>query len=102
MYAREYLVAERTLLGAVDSFLKATVHVRPQLVSCFEQISDAWIDAWLEQGGENLVEAVDGAWLQRYLEQLGDDERVEAKRFFAAFYAWAVRENLVDTSPSLR
>jgi hypothetical protein len=66
MYAREYLVAERTLLGAVDSFLKSAVHVRPHLVNRFETISEVWIDAWLEAGGENMLEAIDGAWLQHY------------------------------------
>jgi hypothetical protein len=98
MYARDYLVAERTLLGSVDSFLKSTVHVRPQLASRFEEIADAWIDAWLEEGGENSLEAVDATWLERYLAQLGEG-RMEAERFFRAFYAWAVRENLVDASP---
>lgn len=98
MYARDYLVAERTLMGAVDSFLKSTVHVRPQLVSRFETISEAWIDAWLEDGGENMLEAVDGPWLQAYLAQLGAG-RAEAERFFQSFYTWAIKENLVDASP---
>jgi hypothetical protein len=98
MYARDYLVAERTLLGAVDSFLKSTVHVRPQLVGRFEAISEAWIDAWLEAGGENNLEAVDREWLQHYLAQI-TEEREETERFFQNFYAWAVRENLIDASP---
>lgn len=98
MYARDYLVAERTLLGAVDSFLKSTVHVRPQFAGRFETISEAWIDAWLEAGGENRLEAVDGVWLQQYLTQITED-REDAERFFQTFYAWAVRENLIDASP---
>jgi hypothetical protein len=98
MYAREYLVAERTLLGAVDSFLKATVHVRPQVVSRFEAISETWIDAWLEAGGENRIEAMDRSWLENYLAELGEG-RVEAERFLQSFYAWAVKENLIDASP---
>src|SRR5688572_10209212 len=98
MYARDYLVAERTLMGAVDSFLKSTVHVRPQLVSRFEAIADNWIDAWLEDGGENMLEAVDGPWLRAYLARLGEG-RAEAERFCQSFYAWAVKENLIDASP---
>ena len=98
VYAREFLVAERTLLGAVDSFLKSTVHVRPQLVARFEAVSDAWIDAWLESGGENMLEAVNGEWLQNYLAQL-EESRDDAVRFFQLFFAWAVRENLIDASP---
>ena len=98
MYARDYLVAERTLLGAVDSFLKSAVHVRPQFVSRFEAISEAWSDAWLEAGGENMLEAVDRAWLQHYLAQSGEG-RGEAERFFQIFYAWAMREKLIDASP---
>lgn len=99
MYAREFLVAERTLLGAVDSFLMSVVHVRPHVVSRYEQVSDAWMDAWMEQGGENALEAVDGVWLASYLGTLDDQAREEAERFFQSFYAWAVRENLVDASP---
>ena len=98
MYAREYLVTERTLMGAVDSFLKSAVHVRPQLVSRFEEISEAWIDAWLEAGGENMLEAIDRTWLQQYLDQ-ASDSREEVNRFFQTFYVWAVKENLIDASP---
>jgi hypothetical protein len=98
MYPRDYLVAERTLLGAVDSFLRSTVHTRPHLVNRFEDISEAWIDTWLEAGGENSLEAVDRTWLQNYLVQIGD-KREETERFFQAFYTWAVRENLIDASP---
>jgi hypothetical protein len=98
MYAREYLVTERTLLGAVDSFLKSVVHVRPQLVNRFEEISEAWIDSWLEAGGANWLEAVDGKWLQSYLEQRGD-ARGEVEHFLRTFYAWAVKENLLDAAP---
>src|SRR5262245_54086214 len=98
IYSREYLVAERTLLGAVDSFLKSLVHVRPHLVGRFERISEGWIDAWLEDGGENMLEAVDGAWLQAYLAQMGE-ERADAERFFQIFYGWAIKENLIDASP---
>lgn len=99
MYAREYLVAERTLLGAVDSFLKSTVHVRPQLIGRFETISEMWIDAWLEEGGENRLDAVDSVWMSAYLARLDEDERDAVLRFFTVFYTWAVRENLVDVSP---
>jgi hypothetical protein len=99
MYPRDYLVSERTLMGSVDSFLKSLVHTRPQLVARFEKISDAWIDAWLEAGGENMLEAVTGEWLQSYLDQCGEG-RGEAERFFQIFYAWAVRENLIDDYPS--
>ncbi len=98
MYAREYLASERTLMGAVDSFLRSVVHVRPQLVRRFEEISDNWMDSWFEAGGENMLEAVDGKWLQHYVEQSGD-AREEVERFFALFYAWAVKENLVDAAP---
>jgi hypothetical protein len=102
MLPREYLVAERTLMGAVDSFLKSIVHVRPQLVKRFEKISGAWIEVWLEEGGENMLEAVYPAWLANYLAQLeaqSSEERVEAERFFQIFYTWAVQEKLIDASP---
>ena len=98
MYARDYLVTECTLMGAVDSFLKSVVHVRPQLVNGFEEIAEAWIDSWFEAGGANTLEAIDRRWLQHYVEQRGN-AREEVERFLHTFYAWAVKENLVDASP---
>ena len=65
MYARDYLVAERTLLGAVDSFLKSAVHVRPAVYRPFRGDFRSVDRSWLEAGGENMLEAVDRAWLQK-------------------------------------
>ena len=99
MYSREYLVAERTLMGAVDSFLKSAVHVRPYLVNSFEEAADGWMNAWFAEDGANVLETVTGAWINRYLAALSVAERVPVQRFLHAFYSWAVQENLVDASP---
>jgi hypothetical protein len=82
----------------MDSFLKYLVHMRPHLVGRFEEFSEAWIDAWLEAGGANTLDAMDPIWLDAYLEGLADG-RGEAEQFFQIFYAWAIRENLLDASP---
>jgi hypothetical protein len=98
MTPRDYLVHERTLAGAVDSFLKGLVHVRPNLVSRYEKMAEAWMDAWFDAGGANAVEAVDAAWIADYLVKAGPD-REQAERFLDTFYQWAERENLMDAGP---
>jgi hypothetical protein len=86
-------------MGAVDSFLKSVVHVRPYVVNSFEEAADGWMNAWFAEGGANVLEAVDGAWTNRYLASLSAAERVPVQRFLHAFFRWAVQENLVDAHP---
>ncbi len=95
MYPRSYLVHERTLAGAVDSFLKGLVHVRPNLVGRFEPIADDWTEAWFAEGGANALGAVEADWIARYLETC-EAERSKVEHFLRLFYQWAVHENLVD------
>jgi hypothetical protein len=95
MVLGDYRVHERTLAGAVDSFLKGLVHVRPNLVSRYEALAEAWMEAWFAAGGANALDAVDAAWLACYLDSRGA-ERAQVEQFLRTFYQWAVRENLVD------
>jgi hypothetical protein len=98
MAARDYLVHQRTLAGAIDSFLKSLVHVRPNLAGQYEKVAEAWMDAWFAAGGVNMLEAVDAAWTADYLEKAGPG-REQVERFLHTFYQWAAREKLVDASP---
>lgn len=96
---RDFLFAERTLAGAVDSFLHSVVHVRPNLMNRFEEAAANWMDAWFAAGGANQLEAVDGAWTRRYVAALDAASRASTERFLHTFYLWAIDENLVDSSP---
>src|SRR5690606_25397157 len=67
-----HLVHDQTLLGAVDSFLKELVHVRPYRLSQYEAALAALVDAWFAHAGRNQLVAVDESWLQQYLATTAD------------------------------
>ena len=88
-------VHEKTLLGAIDSYMSALVHVRPYLAHGHRQVLEALAEQWLDEEGANAVSAIPKAWLDGYIGKHA--ERVPAIR---DFYAWAGRENLLDDSQS--
>ena len=91
----DYRVHERTLLGAIDSFLKALVRLRPQQAAAYGDVLEDFATCWLERGGLNQVESVERDWLTLYLETSSD--RIAAAAALGDFYEWVGREGL---SPS--
>ena len=94
------LVHERTLMGAVDSFLGQLVHVRPHLAGAYRDHLETMVEQWLTAGYANQLEAVTGDWLQHYLRsaaQAEPDQRPD--RAVRDFYQWAVRQQLLEHSP---
>ncbi|CAN5584455.1 hypothetical protein BH10CHL1_BH10CHL1_05120 [soil metagenome] len=90
------LVHERTLVGAVDSFLGQLVHVRPHLAGAYRQHLEVMAEHWLATGQPNLLEMVPPSWLKKYLQVPHYEHHQSALR---DFYVWAVRENLLERSP---
>ena len=90
------LVHERTLVGAVDSFLGQLVHVRPHLAGAYRQHLEVMAEHWLATGQPNLLEMLSPRWLKQYLQVPQYEDHLYALR---DFYAWAVREGLLERSP---
>jgi len=86
-------VHERTLLGAIDSYMSALVHVRPYLAHGYRQVLADLAERWLDEAGANSVTAVamDQTWLSRYV--AGNVGRGAALK---DFLAWAGREGLLE------
>jgi hypothetical protein len=93
----EVLYHERTLLGAVDSYLKSLVHVRPHLVKRFEGLLEEMAERWLAGEQANLLDAVDGVWLHDHLRQTND--RRLAAQVIGDFYRWARKTGLSQHDP---
>jgi site-specific recombinase XerD len=93
----DLIVHERMLLGAIDSFLSHTVHVRPFLAKRYRHALEEMAAQWIDSGGVNEIEAPTPEWVARYVSQARD--RAGVKRAIRDFYAWAVREGLTDRSP---
>lgn len=92
MSLESLIVHDRTLLGALDSFLKAVVHVRPQVVARYEDALATMTEQWLAQGGDNLVARLDPAWLDQYL-QATDDPMLRPA--LQDFFRWNVQNDLL-------
>lgn len=93
----EYLVHERTLLGAVDSYLKRLVRVRPQVAGAQKAYLEALADSALEQGLPNNVEVLTTEWLESYLASVDDRAGVEAT--VRDFCRWLSYEGLIAEPP---
>jgi len=87
------LVHESTLVGAVDSFLKELVHVRPFLLQRYAAVLEGMTDHWLDENGVNEVDAPDAAWIANYVAESAD-QRV-ALTALQEFYRWAAQGNLI-------
>jgi len=85
-------VHERTLLGAIDSYLSSLVHTRPFLAADQREALGRFAEWWLnEQGGANDV-AASHANVRDYLmriEHAGPDMAA-----LKSFFDWAREEGL--------
>jgi hypothetical protein len=91
----EYLVHERTLLGAIDSYLSSLVHTRPFLAADQRGALEHFADWWLnEQGGANDVSVVGAAEVRGYLTRI--EHGGAAMTALKSFFDWARKEGLVE------
>lgn len=93
----EVLPHENTLLGAIDTYLKSLVHVRPHLAKRFEWHLEEMAEHWLEEGGANTVAAIEQVWLKHYLRRATD--RKVAEQVIRDFYRWARNNSLTEHDP---
>lgn len=91
------LVHERTLIGAVDSYLKELVHVRPFLLQRYAAVLEGMSECWLDAMDVNDLNALDTAWLTSYIAAATD--RQVATAALQDFYRWAIQGNLVAQNP---
>ncbi len=93
MISSEHLVHERTLLGAIDSYLSELVHTRPFLAADQRETLEIFADWWLnEQSGANDIGAIGSTHLrdfQPHIEHSG-----VAMIALRMFFDWAKREGL--------
>ena len=97
MHMTAELVHERTLIGAVDSYLKELVHVRPFLVQRYTDILEGMSERWLAQTGNNELNALDNAWLTDYIGAAADQQLTLTA--LQDFYRWAIQGNLITHNP---
>jgi hypothetical protein len=92
------LLHERTLLGAVDSYLKGLVHNRPFLANRYSVALESLSERWLAAGGANALAALDANWVQAHLEIEPQSETAQAA--VQDFFRWAVSEQLIPQAPT--
>ena len=97
MHMTAELVHEQTLIGAVDSYLKELVHVRPFLVQRYADVLEGMSERWLAQTGSNELNALDKAWLTDYITAATDQQLTLTA--LQDFYRWAIQGNLVTQNP---
>lgn len=93
----EYIVHERYLLGAVDSFMGAVVHVRPHRAGTLREHLEHMAETFIQAGHANQIEELNAAWLNSYLGQVDDRAAVEAS--LREFFRWALQQGLITASP---
>jgi len=93
MIPLDYIVHERTLLGAIDSYLGGLVHVRPHLAGAYREQLEALADAALAAGLPNAVEAPGPAWLRGFVAASADPD--QARAALGDFYRWAEEQGFV-------
>ena len=87
------LAHERTLGGAVDSYVKQLVRVRPQLARAYADQLEAFLAVWQASLQPNDVTAVTTRGLLAFLAQ--SDDPVQARAALADFFRWAVAQELI-------
>jgi len=91
------LTHERTLGGAVDSYLKELVHVRPFLLQRYADILEGLSERWLDEIGINELETINAAWIATYIAQANDQQL--ARTALHDFYRWALQKELIAENP---
>jgi site-specific recombinase XerD len=97
MWTQDAIVHDRMLLGAIDSYLKELVHVRPYLLGPYQEVLAGFAEQWLAAGGQNQLEAIDDRWVRAYYADLFS--RAAGAAALRDFYRWAVRNRLLDADP---
>lgn len=91
------LVHEGTLVGAVDSYLKELVHIRPFLVQRYSELLEEMVERWLDERGANELSALDAQWLTTYIAETVEPGM--ALNILQAFYRWAIQRSLIVANP---
>ena len=91
------LVHESTLVGAIDSYLKELVHVRPFLLQRYATVLEGMTERWLEEIGINQLAALDQKWLGQFIAVSAN--RGLAMNALQDFYRWAVQRHLITENP---
>lgn len=89
---------ERTLLGAIDSYLGALVRVQPQLAARHGAVLEDLAERWIEGGQANEIDAVTASWVRAFLASVEDRELAGAA--VQQFFAWAGAQQLIDSNPA--
>ena len=97
MWIQDAIVHDRMLLGAIDSYLKELVHVRPYLLGVHEAVLSTFADQWLATGGQNQLDAIDTSWVRTYHTTLF--VQGAGATALRDFYRWAHRTGLIATNP---
>ena len=93
----DFVVHERTLLGALDSFLGTIVRTRPQLAAAYGQHLEDFADRWLASDYPNEIDSVAPHWISAYLASSLD--RTTAEAAIRSFFSWALGQKLVSEHP---
>ena len=96
MISPEHVVHERTLLGAIDSYLSQLVHTRPQLASDHREALEHFAEVWLhEHSGENDVTAAttDRVFMKSYLARV--EHAGPTMLALKSFVDWGRKEGLI-------
>lgn len=93
---KDLIVHERTLLGALDSFLGTLVRTRPQLAADYSEHLEDFADRWINSY-PNQIDAVAPHWISAYLASSLDRPTAEAA--IQAFFSWALQQDLVSDHP---
>jgi hypothetical protein len=97
MYPWEYLTHQRTLLGAVDTYVSDLVHTRPHLAAAHRARLEDFAEWWLEeQGGANDIRAISAAQVRDYLTRI--EPSGASATAVRSFFDWARAEHLIDAS----
>jgi len=91
------LAHERTLLGAVESFLGELVHVRPWLAEEYRDACEEMVQWWMESDGGNEIGAVTSEWVQAWLADQAMSPASPAA--LQDLFAWAVARGLIESNP---
>ena len=97
MLSQTELPHQSTLVGAVDSYLKELVHVRPFLMQRYTDVLECMVECWLEEIGINQVAMLDPKWLNEFVAVSTD--RGIAMNALQDFYRWALQHQLVVENP---
>ena len=86
------LIHERTLLGAIDSYLGGLVHVRPHLATGYRASLELLADQWLAAGGTNELT---WAFVHNQSNDADSDKHTKDMIALEDFARWAQREHLL-------